>query len=62
MKNKSSFFIGVGVGILLIVSVFAIPALSPVDDNLPKGRTSSAIVDGEYPASYFPNTESAWCR
>ncbi|MCH8033107.1 MAG: MBL fold metallo-hydrolase [Bacteroidetes bacterium] len=57
MKNKSSFFIGVGVGIVLIVSVFAIPALSPVDDNLPKGRTASTIVDGEYPASYFPNTE-----
>ncbi|MCH8083228.1 MAG: MBL fold metallo-hydrolase [Myxococcales bacterium] len=57
MKNKSSFFIGVGVGIVLIVSVFAIPALSPVDDNLPKGRTASEIVDGQYPASYFPNTE-----
>ncbi len=27
-------------------------------DNYPKGRTPSAIVDGQYPASYFPNTES----
>lgn len=26
-------------------------------DNLPEGRTSSAIADGQYPASYFPNTE-----
>ena len=26
-------------------------------DNYPKGRTPSAIVDGQYPASYFPNTE-----
>jgi ribonuclease Z len=26
-------------------------------DNLPSGRTAMAIVDGEYPASYFPNTE-----
>ena len=60
MKNKKSFFIGVGVGIVLIVSVFAIPALSPVDDNLPKGRTATTIVDGEYPASYFPNTVTSY--
>ncbi len=26
-------------------------------DNTPLGRTSAAIVDGQYPASYFPNTE-----
>ncbi len=26
-------------------------------DNVPRGRTSAAIVDGQYPASYFPNTE-----
>ncbi len=26
-------------------------------DNVPLGRTSSAITDGQYPASYFPNTE-----
>ena len=26
-------------------------------DNMPLGRTPSAIVDGQYPASYFPNTE-----
>ena len=26
-------------------------------DNMPRGRTPSAIVDGQYPASYFPNTE-----
>ncbi len=26
-------------------------------DNLPLGRKSTAIVDGKYPASYFPNTE-----
>ena len=57
MKNKKSFFIGVGVGIVLIISVFAIPALSPVDDNLPKGRTPSAIVDGVHPSTYYPNTE-----
>ncbi len=26
-------------------------------DNMPSGRTPTAIVDGQYPASYFPNTE-----
>ena len=26
-------------------------------DNTPRGRTATAIVDGQYPASYFPNTE-----
>ncbi len=26
-------------------------------DNMPRGRTPAAIVNGEYPASYFPNTE-----
>ncbi len=26
-------------------------------DNMPLGRTASPIVDGKYPASYFPNTE-----
>ena len=26
-------------------------------DNSPRGRTPTAIVDGQYPASYFPNTE-----
>jgi ribonuclease Z len=26
-------------------------------DNLPLGRTASPIVDGQYPSSYFPNTE-----
>ena len=57
MKNKKSFFIGVVVGIVLIIAVFAIPALAPADDNLPKGRTATEIVEGEYPSSYFPNTE-----
>ena len=28
-----------------------------VKDNLPLGRKATAIVDGQYPASYFPNTE-----
>jgi ribonuclease Z len=30
---------------------------SQAKDNVPLGRTPSAIVNGQYPASYFPNTE-----
>jgi len=32
-------------------------ASATASDNMPLGRTPSAIVDGKYPASYFPNTE-----
>ncbi len=32
-------------------------AQSNTGDQLPRGRTATAIVDGQYPASYFPNTE-----
>ncbi len=28
-----------------------------VRDNVPRGRTPAPIVDGQYPASYFPTTE-----
>jgi ribonuclease Z len=37
--------------------VFSIAAAQGAKDNLPKGRTAAAITNGEYPASYFPNTE-----
>ncbi|MFB3099994.1 MAG: MBL fold metallo-hydrolase, partial [Gammaproteobacteria bacterium] len=70
MKNKSSFFMGTIVGIVLMLCAFVLlaftgklstPTQSPevrlVDDNVPKGRKPVAIVDGQYPASYFPNTE-----
>jgi ribonuclease Z len=30
---------------------------SGTKDIVPSGRTAAAIVDGKYPASYFPNTE-----
>jgi ribonuclease Z len=32
-------------------------AFSWAADNLPRGRQASPIADGNYPASYFPNTE-----
>ena len=47
-----------------IASVAIFAALMPASllvaqtaDNMPLGRTPAAIVDGQYPASYFPNTE-----
>ncbi|MBW2207512.1 MAG: hypothetical protein JRG79_11425, partial [Deltaproteobacteria bacterium] len=42
------------IGSLILVS----PSYAAdVKDNVPLGRTPAAIVDGQYPASYFPNTE-----
>jgi len=35
----------------------AMAAQEEVKDNVPSGRTPAAIVNGQYPASYFPNTE-----
>jgi hypothetical protein len=32
-------------------------AIARTKDALPVGRKASPIVDGQYPASYFPNTE-----
>lgn len=42
------------------LAVSLLPAASVAEgakDALPIGRTASVIVDGQYPASYFPNTE-----
>jgi len=36
-----------------VVGILAVEA----QDNMPLGRTPAAIVDGQHPASYFPNTE-----
>jgi ribonuclease Z len=41
--------------VLAVVAGVDRPVLA--QDNLPTGRTASAIVDGQYPATYFPNTE-----
>ena len=50
MKNKSSFFIGVGVGIVFIIAVFAIPAFTPADDSSPIKSVDNRDV-------YYPGTE-----
>jgi len=48
----------------LVVTTLSIPNIAlaaekqaGIQDNTPIGRTPAAIVDGQYPASYFPNTE-----
>ena len=46
---------GGAVGLFELNSASAQDATGP--DAMPRGRTASEIVDGKYPASYFPNTE-----
>lgn len=41
----------------LMGSALQTASAADAKDNLPLGRTAVAIVDGQYPASYFPNTE-----
>jgi ribonuclease Z len=56
MKNTRVLLlviIGTVGGLTLSSSVLA----SGTKDIVPTGRTPAAIVDGKYPASYFPNTE-----
>lgn len=44
---------------VLLSTLFLLSGVLPASaqDNLPNGRTANPIVDGQYPASYFPNTE-----
>lgn len=54
-----------GVARVVAITAFVIGSTVMVDikhaiatsDNMPEGRKAVAIVDGKYPASYFPNTE-----
>jgi ribonuclease Z len=41
-----------------IITVMDFGDQSRAQDNLPLGRKSNAVVNGQYPASYFPNTET----
>ena len=62
-KAKTALFIplviAVAIGVVLVGNLLvAKPAPEPAaQDALPRGRTAEAIVEGQYPASYFPNTE-----
>jgi ribonuclease Z len=43
---------------LLVIAALGVVNIAAVaQDNAPRGRTPTVIVDGQYPASYFPNTE-----
>jgi ribonuclease Z len=44
---------------LVLVAALGVVGITTAgaQDNTPRGRTAAAIVDGQYPASYFPNTE-----
>ena len=57
-KIKTVLMGPVAIGLILgiTISTGQIFAAS-TSDALPSGRTASPIVDGKYPASYFPNTE-----
>ena len=57
-KIKTVLTAPIAIGLLLgaALSIGPIFAAS-TSDALPSGRTASPIVDGKYPASYFPNTE-----
>ena len=54
--------VGVALGCALMSGLDPLPAAeasakTAAEDALPKGRAAAPIVDGAYPASYFPNTE-----
>ncbi len=63
VKIKTALFLPLVVGIAIgAVITGNLGLASPFQDQaaqdvLPRGRTASPIVDGQYPASYFPNTE-----
>ena len=61
IQKKTAFILksfSVALAILVVTaSMVSTAAAESVKDNMPLGRTATAIVDGKYPASYFPNTE-----
>ena len=64
MKNSVTHLLN-SVASVVAITAFVIVSTVMVDidntiaasDNMPAGRKAVAIVDGQYPASYFPNTE-----
>jgi len=43
--------------LLFVLIIFSTTSTAQEKDNVPLGRTLVEIKDGQYPASYFPNTE-----
>ncbi len=56
MKMTWKVFLVTGGALCLVLTGYFVDN-THAKDNLPRGRTASAIVDGNYPASYYPNTE-----
>ncbi|MHC4213481.1 MAG: MBL fold metallo-hydrolase, partial [Planctomycetota bacterium] len=66
-KTKIVFLFALGLGVVLgivltqstqdIAKAAQEGGQAGAKDNYPLGRKPAAIVDGQYPASYFPNTE-----
>ncbi|MFC1657276.1 guanitoxin biosynthesis MBL fold metallo-hydrolase GntH [Candidatus Moduliflexota bacterium] len=57
-KIKSTWKILLTVGMAIgLVSIGNQVNKAQAKDNMPRGRTPAAIIDGQYPATYFPNTE-----
>ena len=57
-KIKTVLTAPIAIGLLLGAALSIGQAVAASSsDALPSGRTASPIVDGKYPASYFPNTE-----
>ncbi len=42
---------------LFVVATLGVVSIASAQDAMPRGRVPAAIVDGQYPSSYFPNTE-----
>ena len=55
--NKTCAFFLAIIGAIGGLALSSPGVASGTKDIVPSGRTASAIVDGQYPASYFPNTE-----
>jgi ribonuclease Z len=60
-RTKTILFIpaviGVTIGLVLSGNLLLARPDQGASDAMPLGRSATAIVDGKYPASYFPNTE-----
>ena len=55
--NRTRAFLLAVIGAAGSLALSASSYAADAKDIVPSGRTASAIVDGQYPASYFPNTE-----
>jgi ribonuclease Z len=62
-KTKTALFfpLSLVLGIVVLAGNLVLTgsaqAQAATPDNMPSGRKAQAIVDGQHPASYFPNTE-----